>query len=524
MHMNMNRNIKRGETMIPADVTSIIENSIIESNRLEFKKDWNPEKVLHTICAFANNIDNLGGGYIIIGVGEIDGKPMDYVGIDPDSVPRIEKELFRLCNTIAPPYIPEISVETYHDVTLLVIWAHGGESRPYKCPVRIGTKKNDNIEKAFYIRKMSNTVRATREDEVRLFNRCSTPPFDDMVNETASITDIKDWLVRSYLQRVNSDIDFDRTSTLDLYRSLRIVRGPSESLRPVNVGLMMFSEKPERFFPNAHIEVAYIPDATGSGIEEGTFDGPLDFQIRDSLSFIKRYIVEKVVKVPDQAEAIRVFNFPFQAVEETVVNAVYHKDYRIPQPIKVYIRPESLTVFSCPGPDPSITDEMFSEYDLMCEYNLNGRLGDFLKEQKLTEGRNTGIPKVLRSLESNGSEPPIYETDADRRFLRVTIPVHRLFLDRNEPSVMDVPRTGTRKNRNPENTKDAILESLRISGCQSGRELAASVGYSSVNNTFRRCIRELMEDGEIEYLYPDTPTDRRQRICLSRHRVAQKNI
>ena len=81
-----------------------------------------------------------------------------------------------------------------------------------------------------------------------------------------------------------------------------------------------------------------------------------------------------------------------------------------------------------------------------------------------------------------------------------------------------------RKNRDPEDTKDAILESLRISGCQSGRELAASIGYSSVNNTFRRCIRELMEGGEIEYLYPDTPTDRRQRICLSRHRVAQKNI
>ena len=125
--------------MIPVDITSILENSIIENSRLEFKRDWNPEKVLHTICAFANNIDNLGGGYIIIGVGEVDGKPMDFMGIDPDSVPRIEKELFRLCNTITPQYIPEISVETYHGVTLLVIWAHGGESRPYKCPVRIGT-------------------------------------------------------------------------------------------------------------------------------------------------------------------------------------------------------------------------------------------------------------------------------------------------------------------------------------------------------------------------------------------------
>lgn len=65
----------RGQTMIPVNVADIIEGSIIESNRIEFKRDWNPERILHTICAFANNIDNLGGGYIVVGVGEIDGRP-----------------------------------------------------------------------------------------------------------------------------------------------------------------------------------------------------------------------------------------------------------------------------------------------------------------------------------------------------------------------------------------------------------------------------------------------------------------
>ena len=37
----------------------------VESARIEYKKDWNPEKVLHSVCAFANDIDNWGGGYII---------------------------------------------------------------------------------------------------------------------------------------------------------------------------------------------------------------------------------------------------------------------------------------------------------------------------------------------------------------------------------------------------------------------------------------------------------------------------
>lgn len=46
--------------MIPVNLTELLEGTIVESSRIEFKQGWNPEKVLHTICAFANNIDNLG--------------------------------------------------------------------------------------------------------------------------------------------------------------------------------------------------------------------------------------------------------------------------------------------------------------------------------------------------------------------------------------------------------------------------------------------------------------------------------
>ncbi len=40
----------------------------IESNRIEFKKGWNPESIYHSICAFANDFDDMGGSYILVGV------------------------------------------------------------------------------------------------------------------------------------------------------------------------------------------------------------------------------------------------------------------------------------------------------------------------------------------------------------------------------------------------------------------------------------------------------------------------
>ena len=100
--------------MIPINIDELLDGTIIEDNRIEFKSDWNPEKVLHTICAFANDYDNIGGGYIVVGVAEIDGRPIDYKGFDPKTLPAVESELSELCNLISPRYVPSTSLEKYH--------------------------------------------------------------------------------------------------------------------------------------------------------------------------------------------------------------------------------------------------------------------------------------------------------------------------------------------------------------------------------------------------------------------------
>lgn len=56
--------------MLPINITELLEKNRIESNRIEHKKGWNPTTIYHTICTFANDIENLGGGYIVVGVEE----------------------------------------------------------------------------------------------------------------------------------------------------------------------------------------------------------------------------------------------------------------------------------------------------------------------------------------------------------------------------------------------------------------------------------------------------------------------
>ena len=51
---------------IPVNIEDLLHKRKIESTRIEFKTGWNPDKIYRTICAFANDFDNIGGGYVSI--------------------------------------------------------------------------------------------------------------------------------------------------------------------------------------------------------------------------------------------------------------------------------------------------------------------------------------------------------------------------------------------------------------------------------------------------------------------------
>ncbi|MEL7967189.1 Fic family protein [Vreelandella neptunia] len=55
-------------------------------------------------------------------------------------------------------------------------------------------------------------------------------------------------------------------------------------------------------------------------------------------------------------------------------------------------------------------------------------MGEFLKELDLTEGRSTGVPKILRVMKANGSPEPVFETDDERSYFLIRLPVHKGFL------------------------------------------------------------------------------------------------
>ena len=49
---------------LPINIESLLSGSAVESNQLEYKEGWNPDTIYRSICAFANDFEDTGGGYI----------------------------------------------------------------------------------------------------------------------------------------------------------------------------------------------------------------------------------------------------------------------------------------------------------------------------------------------------------------------------------------------------------------------------------------------------------------------------
>jgi ATP-dependent DNA helicase RecG len=414
---------------LPINIDELLHGNTVEWDRIEMKKGWNPEDIIHTLCAFANDLNNWDGGYIIIGVEEENGTAkLPPIGLDVKELDIIQKKLIELSHKLSPVYMPVFQPYSINGKHILVVFAPAGDNRPYKAPLSLAERR---MEKAMFIKRGSKTVKVKEgsDDERRLIELTSRIPFDNRINQTASIDDLNLRLIQNYLKEVRSSLYEESTKIPfpELCRHLMIVRGSDELLRPTNAGLLLFNEHPENFFSGAKTELVIHKNKVGKDYIEKIFTGSIIQQIRDVLQYFKTNILEElVIKSPNQAESIRFYNYPFQAIEEAVVNAIYHKSYERENTVEIQIHKEKIEILNFPGPMPPINQAMLKKQRVVARDYRNRKIGGFLKELKLTEGRGTGLPIIHSSLEENGSPPPVFETDENNSYFLCILPAHPL--------------------------------------------------------------------------------------------------
>ena len=400
----------------------------VESERVEFKASWNPDttgvQVLRTICAFANDYHNLNGGYIVIGVEEREGRAvLPPVGLSAKDVEAAQKWIRGQCNRLDPPYPPILSPETVGDRLVLVVWAPASEMRPHRAPTGDGRRVR------YWVRVGAETVDAEQRGDVLrgLIQQTARVPWDDRRASDARIEDLREAKVREYLRDVNSGL-LDEPDARDVYRRMRITAQVNDHEVPRNAGLLFFSNEPTKWFRGARIEVVqFAADRAGDVQEERIFGGALVDQIRGCLNHLENLSASHLQKQRNRSQVRGWVSYPLSALRETLVNAMYHRGYDVdqPEPTKVYLYPSRVEVISYPGPVPGIEHQhLVANAEVRAAPARNRRIGEFLKELGLAEGRLSGLPKVFRAMEENGSPAPRFDFDDQRTFFQATLPAH----------------------------------------------------------------------------------------------------
>ena len=553
---------------LPINIEDLLNKRKIESNRIEFKADWNPDKIYHTICAFATDLENTGGGYILVGVEEENGiakRPVK--GLSEESIDKILKEMVGYDAKILPTYMTKVSPEIIDGQNILVIWAPSGSNRPYSVMESVVAKKS--VPK-YYVRSKNSTIEAKGEilDQVReLANRV---PFDERGNEAIKIEDISGILVYDHLKAVKSKLadNFTSRTLMEILDEMDLLTGPTENRLIKNVAAMMFSERPEKFFPVTQVDIVLFPEGSIDNpdimIEVPKITGPVPKMIKETLSYLRTNVIKKRISKPsDNEKSNKTYNYPYQAFEESVVNALYHRDYQEREPVEITIEPTHVDILSYSGPDRSISAEAIkAARKLKARRYRNRRLGDFLKELDLTEGRATGIPTIQKALKDNGSSNASIETDEDRTYFLMTIPCRQDMINVSALDTPDVPQQNIEERllqilgHSSVKVQNAvyqcsiknkhqllqILEQLSVKVwdkskktidkngyCQStidmleyinvnhptAKEIVGFLNFPDITELRRKILNPLIEQGYVEMVHPDKPTSSKQRYRLT---------
>ena len=413
-------------------------------------------------------------------------------GIPTEQIDTILKEITNLNNKINPYYLPRTEPLEVDGKDIIVIWCPSGINRPYDVPEYVKSKK-DSARK-YYIRSGSSTIEAKGYVLDELREMANRVPFDDRGNPEISINDISGVHVLDYLQKIGSKLasDFNGNSLEGVLEQMDLFVGPKENQMIKNVAAMMFCPNPEKFFPYTQVEIVIFP--------EGVFENPRNFKevppirgtvpqmIEETMRYLRTMVIQLHIIKQTSGPSKRIYNYPEKALEEAITNAFYHRDYRSRTPIVVEVQPYEITISSATGPDRSIPmDAIQKGQRMVSRYYRNRRLGEFLKELSLTEGRNTGIPTIQRELAHNGSPAASFETDEDRLSFLVRIPCHE-----GEEGVS--PALFNDK----ENLNDRINTTIGgINGLHDGINDGINDGISKRNSTLQDVYNKIVNQPEI---------------------------
>ncbi|PRP93596.1 RNA-binding domain-containing protein [Enhygromyxa salina] len=411
---------------------TLLEERRIESSRLEFKAGWDEQTkpaIIKTICAFANDLLNHDGGYVVLGVEDEGGEAvLPPKRLSPNSLERVSKELLgQVRGWIDPEYVPQIYFDEVDGRHVVVVRCPTGYNRPYLAPERLG--KGPRLA---WVRVGCETKKAVGELRRQLDEVVVRIPFDAQPCRELTASDLDSDVVEHFLRQARSGLVGDSYTLEDKLRGMDLLQRVNGHEAPLNAAVLFFTSEPQRRFRGAEIDIVQEREAGADEARRHTIAGRPQYLITETLNWLNAHNPTLERKHEDRAEADRDRAWPLPAIEEALVNAVHHRGYdpASPDPIQIFIHPDRMMIISYPGPMPGLTLEQLQRGEFVRVPARNRHIGRLLKDVGLAEARSSGLQKIRQAMQRAGNPPPQFEFDETRSYFKVTLPVHPAHLPR----------------------------------------------------------------------------------------------
>jgi predicted HTH transcriptional regulator len=393
------------------------ELAVRESERVEWKDNVaSIANFVETIVAFANDIHNLGGGYVVCGAKETKdehGFPkLEITGLTSSRLKEVEGAVLAHCREkVSPEIVPlteEIDTPNPDRRILVFIVPATGYAHNY----RSGGEDSSR----YYIR-IGRETREARNGLLRelLVRKRALEPWDRRVNQTATIEDIDLLVLRDYLQQMGlwdsnkslEDYISDKEQLSTFVPPLAGKLGITSRVAPRNFTLLMFGASPATFFFGAFsvFSIYRGKDRSEATAERVDIVGTAVEQAKKLIELLntETYTAfDKTNEQPNQAK------YPRRALQEAIVNAVAHRDYEVDQPIRVTVFVDRIEIVS-PGSLPRAVDLEKFKAGKAAAYWRNQALAYFFNKLQLAQAEGQGIPTIIRTMSEEGCPPPIFE-------------------------------------------------------------------------------------------------------------------
>lgn len=390
--------------------------SASEGQYFDRKEVWNDSKeklkeacksIKETISAFAN----ARGGLLIIGIND-DGV---FVGLD-----HLKEEAYnQIANALelVGPHRGSTK-EWYHgNKKLLLFWIPQGEG---VCQAE---------DRRAWKRQGANNIELTEQDRERLIIERRTQ-FEDLscceYDATLLNESIFNLFRKAVLENRGSKYEYD---TFDfLYKVIGACKIENGKRMFTNAGILFFANNPRAFLPSAAVRIlkydSHFSDYQnpGSAIFDREYDGcipELLMKIRAFVNgdnaFFKRYSFRN----PNGSGIIEEPEYPLVAVEETIINAIIHRNYNSPQLVTCVSYRDAFVVRSSGGiQQSSHLPTEFKLNDVILEtYPRNPKIVSWATEirddnkEKFVLRLSEGTNRMREAMQRMNLPSPTYHTN-----------------------------------------------------------------------------------------------------------------